>query len=73
MAKGHLIEANNVLQKLAKINGTQLPSNFTDEMHRQIERGKLLNRHHSQKDPTVISLFKTSNMRLKTILITLNW
>lgn len=74
LAKGRLEEALNILEKLAKVNGKELPESFKQKLKQlmmmkrtQSEEARL------QKSHSAFSLCKTPNMRLKTILITLNW
>ncbi|XP_076241580.1 carcinine transporter isoform X1 [Calliopsis andreniformis] len=74
LAKGRLGEANDILERLAKINGKALPTSFTQKLRQRM----MMSRSKSEEErlrsgPGVLSLFKTPNMRLKTCLITLNW
>ncbi|XP_076167595.1 carcinine transporter [Ptiloglossa arizonensis] len=74
LAKGRLGEANDILERLAKVNGKQLPISFTQKLRQRM----MMSRSKSEEErlrsgPGVLSLFKTPNMRLKTCLITLNW
>ncbi|XP_077300548.1 carcinine transporter isoform X2 [Arctopsyche grandis] len=74
LAKGRLGEALEILEKLARVNGKQLPESFKQKLKQlmmmkrtQSEEARL------QQSYTAFSLCKTPNMRLKTFLITLNW
>ncbi|XP_066582549.1 carcinine transporter [Prorops nasuta] len=74
LAKGRLGEANDILETLAKVNGKELPTSFTQKLRQRM----MMSRSKSEEErlrsgPGVLSLFKTPNMRLKTCLITLNW
>ncbi|XP_076631509.1 carcinine transporter [Colletes latitarsis] len=74
LAKGRLGEANDILERLAKVNGKELPISFTQKLRQRM----MMSRSKSEEErlrngPGVLSLFKTPNMRLKTCLITLNW
>ncbi|CAD1479309.1 unnamed protein product, partial [Heterotrigona itama] len=74
LAKGRLGEANDILERLAKVNGKELPISFTQKLRQRM----MMSRSKSEEErlrsgPGVLSLFKTPNMRLKTSLITLNW
>lgn len=74
LAKGRLVEANDILERLAKVNGKELPASFTQKLRQRM----MMSRSKSEEErlrtgPGVLSLFKTPNMRLKTCLITLNW
>ncbi|CAG9566810.1 unnamed protein product [Danaus chrysippus] len=67
-----LEEANKILQTIARINGKELPVEYTEKIQRQV----LDQKEHGLKEtkaPSVFALCKTPNLRLKTILITLNW
>ncbi|KAK2582205.1 hypothetical protein KPH14_004558 [Odynerus spinipes] len=74
LAKGRLVEANDILETLARVNGKELPASFTQKLRQRM----MMSRSKSEEErlrngPGVLSLFKTPNMRLKTCLITLNW
>uniref|UniRef100_A0A1B6C0H0 Major facilitator superfamily (MFS) profile domain-containing protein n=1 Tax=Clastoptera arizonana TaxID=38151 RepID=A0A1B6C0H0_9HEMI len=74
LAKGRLEEASKILETLARVNEKELPDSFKLKLKQRM----MLQRTRSeerrlQKGPGVSALFKTPNMRLKTILITLNW
>ncbi|OXU30135.1 hypothetical protein TSAR_016134, partial [Trichomalopsis sarcophagae] len=73
LTKGRLLEANDILHNLARVNGTEIPTEFCMKMHSQIERQKSMICEDDKSGPNVLDLFKTPNMRLKTCLITLNW
>ncbi|CAG0879578.1 unnamed protein product [Cyprideis torosa] len=64
LAKGKLEEACRVLKILARMNGKVLPKKFYIDLR---ETGKHLS------TPGFCDLFKTPNMRKKTLLITMNW
>lgn len=67
-----LEEANNVLKTIARVNGKDLPEEYTMKLQKQVieqkERGQ-----SKVKSVSVFALCRTPNMRLKTFLITLNW
>ncbi|KAG5319759.1 OCT1 protein, partial [Pseudoatta argentina] len=74
LAKGRLSEANDILETLARVNGKELPTSFTQKLRQRMT----MSRSNSEEErlrigPGVLSLFKLPNMRLKTCLITLNW
>ncbi|KYN36385.1 Organic cation transporter 1 [Trachymyrmex septentrionalis] len=74
LAKGRLSEANDILETLARVNGKELPTSFTQKLRQRM----MMSRSNSEEErlrtgPGVLSLFKLPNMRLKTCLITLNW
>lgn len=70
--KEKLEEANEVLKSIAKVNGKELPEEYTTKLHKQVleqkEKGEV-----TKKSASVFALCRTPNMRLKTCLITLNW
>ncbi|CAB3250102.1 unnamed protein product [Arctia plantaginis] len=67
-----LEEANNVLKTIAKVNGKELPEEYTIKLQRQVieQKEKGISK---VKSVSVFALCRTPNMRLKTFLITLNW
>ncbi|XKL66727.1 hypothetical protein PGB90_010147 [Kerria lacca] len=68
LAKGRIEEALEVLETLAKVNGKSVPPYRKIQLKRSLSEKKKL-----RSGPGVIALFRTPNMRLKTILITFNW
>ncbi|XP_047042160.1 carcinine transporter [Helicoverpa zea] len=72
LMRERLEEANNVLKTIAKVNGKELPEEYTNKLQKQVieqkERGVT-----EAKSVSVFALCRTPNMRLKTFLITLNW
>lgn len=72
LMKDRLEEANDILKSIAKMNGKELPEEYTMKLQKQVraqkEKGK-----KAEKNPSVFALCRTPNMRLKTCLITLNW
>ncbi|XP_054289222.1 carcinine transporter-like [Macrosteles quadrilineatus] len=74
LAKGRLEEASKILETLAAVNQKELPDSFKLKLKQRM----MLQRTRSEMKrletgPGVSALFRTPNMRLKTILITLNW
>lgn len=65
-------EANNILKDIARVNGKELPGEFTIKLQKQILEQKEKG-FKEAKTPSVFALCRTPNMRLKTCLITLNW
>lgn len=74
LAKGRVQEALDILEKLARINNKTVPSGVTHKLKRKIQmKRNLSEKSRLQRGPGVASLFRTPNLRLKTILITFNW
>ncbi|ETN64759.1 organic cation transporter [Anopheles darlingi] len=73
LMKGKLEQALAILEKMARVNGKQLPESFRNRLQQRVLAEK--NRTTKHTEPTIgaFDLCKTPNMRLKTILITLNW
>ncbi|XP_026469620.1 carcinine transporter [Ctenocephalides felis] len=69
LANGKLNEALTILQTLASVNKRTIPESFLN----RLQNLNKLQVKQKEKQPGALSLCKTPNMRLKTILITLNW
>ncbi|XP_058449358.1 carcinine transporter isoform X2 [Malaya genurostris] len=73
LMKGRLEEALTILEKMARVNGKQFPAAFKNKLEERV----LMEKHRTVKKEEVsigaFDLCRTPNMRLKTILITLNW
>lgn len=65
-------EANDILKTIARINGKQMPEEYTEKLQRQVLEQKEIGKKEV-KVASVFALCRTPNMRLKTLLITLNW
>ncbi|XP_041985089.1 carcinine transporter [Aricia agestis] len=72
LMRERLEEANNILKNIARVNGKELPVEYTIKLQKQVLEQKE-NGAKEAKTPSVFALCKTPNMRLKTFLITLNW
>lgn len=70
LANGKFDEAQKILEKLAKVNKRSLPESFLNRIRDKKKLGEV---QEKEKPPGPLDLCKTPNMRLKTILITLNW
>ncbi|XP_045511231.1 carcinine transporter isoform X1 [Colias croceus] len=72
LMRERLEEANNILKTIARVNGKQLPEEYTAKLQKQVMEQKE-NGIKETKSASAFALCKTPNMRLKTFLITLNW
>ncbi|XP_038222161.1 carcinine transporter isoform X2 [Zerene cesonia] len=72
LMRERLEEANNILKTIARVNGKQLPEEYTAKLQKQVLEQKE-NGIKETKSASAFALCKTPNMRLKTFLITLNW
>ncbi|CAK1549985.1 unnamed protein product [Leptosia nina] len=72
LMKERLEEANNILKTIARVNGKELPEEYTSKLQKQVLEQKEKGVKET-KNASAFALCKTPNMRLKTILITLNW
>ncbi|GAB0094304.1 Carcinine transporter [Sergentomyia squamirostris] len=74
LAQGKLEEALKVLEVMARVNGKTFPTWFRNKLEQRVAYKKL---NGEKAGPTrrvgALDLCRTPNMRLKTILITLNW
>ncbi|XP_053959658.1 carcinine transporter [Anastrepha ludens] len=71
LMRGRLEEALGVLERMAKVNGRKLPNKIKGDLEAKILQNKIAN--VKTVNVGVSDLFRTPNMRLKTILITLSW
>ncbi|KAJ6648260.1 Carcinine transporter [Pseudolycoriella hygida] len=72
LAKGRLEEALKILEVMARVNSKELPESFRNKLEERVRRNKLKEKK-KEKSIGALDLCKTPNMRLKTLLITLNW
>lgn len=72
LAQGKFEDALNILEIMAKYNGNKLPDSFRMKLHERVEADKIRVKEKT-KSFNSIDLCRTPNMRLKTLLITLNW
>lgn len=75
LAQGRLHEASTILNKMAEVNKTELPESFMHKLKDRMIAQQALSSNSSQKSSGVgfCSMYKTPNMRLKVILITIVW
>jgi OCT family organic cation transporter-like MFS transporter 4/5 len=69
LAQGRLEEAENIVRKIAKYNGNPLPSEF----HLTASQGDDQQAKKTGGIFTFLNLFKTPNMRMKTLIIYYCW
>ncbi|CAK1585916.1 unnamed protein product [Parnassius mnemosyne] len=75
LARGQFEKAEKILKDMARINGKSLPANYMLHLRRKYESDKLkldLEKEKSRKYG-VLDLFRTPNLRKKTIIITFIW
>lgn len=70
LAKGKFEEASTILETLARVNGKEIPASFKQQL-----KHKMTNTEEDELGRSfgLSDLCATPNMRLKTVLITLNW
>ncbi|XP_030758429.1 carcinine transporter isoform X3 [Sitophilus oryzae] len=74
LAKGKFEEASTILESLARTNKKELPSSFKQQLkQKMMNKGNLDYDDDTPKNLGLSDLCGTPNMRLKTLLITLNW
>ncbi|XP_038058237.1 organic cation transporter protein-like [Patiria miniata] len=72
ISKGRFKEAEKIITKIAKVNGTKVPDNLFENLE---------NLQENERDPkpssvhrtTFLDLFRTPNIRKKTLIIFFNW
>ncbi|XP_045450926.1 beta-alanine transporter-like [Melitaea cinxia] len=75
LARGQFEKAEAILKNMARINGKSLPANYMVHLRRKYESDKLkqdLEKEKSRKYG-IMDLFRTPNLRKKTIIITFIW
>ncbi|XP_014251660.1 carcinine transporter [Cimex lectularius] len=72
IARGQFKEALKILEKLARINKKDFPPSVKQKLKENISFLETKKEKHKM-GPGIQALFKTPNMRLKTLLISLNW
>ncbi|KAG7295860.1 hypothetical protein JYU34_020944 [Plutella xylostella] len=75
LARGQFEKAEAILKNMARINGKSLPANYMVHLRRKYESDKA--KHELEKEKTrkygILDLFRTPNLRKKTIIITFIW
>ncbi|XP_071788754.1 organic cation transporter protein-like [Asterias amurensis] len=72
ISKKRYKEAKMVIDKIAEVNGTQVPENLFDDPEDHDEKEKT-SESSTSRQPTHIDLFRTPNMRKKTLNLLYNW
>ncbi|XP_055550102.1 carcinine transporter [Wyeomyia smithii] len=73
LMKGKLEEALKILEQMAKVNGKKFPTAFKNKLQERVLAEKSRTVKKEEVSIGAFDLCRTPNMRLKTILITLNW
>ncbi|XP_039755563.1 beta-alanine transporter-like [Pararge aegeria] len=75
LARGQFEKAEVILKKMARINGKSLPANYMVHLRRKYESDKLKQDLEKEKlrKYGILDLFRTPNLRKKTIIITFIW
>lgn len=70
LAQGKFQEAELILNKMAKINGKQLPPNYMNQLRKKLNQDVEIEQHVNYG---IRDLFKHPRLRWKTIIITFIW
>ncbi|XP_041987765.1 beta-alanine transporter-like [Aricia agestis] len=75
LARGQFEKAEHILKRMARINGKSLPANYMVHLKRKYESDKLKQDLEMEKARKygILDLFRTPNLRKKTIIITFIW
>ncbi|XP_072020671.1 organic cation transporter protein-like [Amphiura filiformis] len=73
MARGKYRQAEKIIRKVAKVNGTKLPENLFLEEMTAFEELESANHEAAHRRTSFLDLFRTPNMRIKTINVMFNW
>ncbi|XP_038048377.1 organic cation transporter protein-like [Patiria miniata] len=72
ISKGRFKEAEKIITKIAKVNGTKVPENLFESLE-NIQENETDPKSSSARRTTVLDLFRTPNIRKKTLVIFFNW
>lgn len=81
MSQGRFDQVDRIMSRCASVNGKQLPVDWLPKLERKVTARRAAIAIDEETAPPsppirsvgVLDLFRTPNMRLKTILITFNW
>uniref|UniRef100_T1HCZ8 Major facilitator superfamily (MFS) profile domain-containing protein n=1 Tax=Rhodnius prolixus TaxID=13249 RepID=T1HCZ8_RHOPR len=79
LARGRFDEAEKILNTMARVNGRSLPPNYIVDLKRKYQVDRYMKEKEFEKGQTkertygVADLFRTPNLRRKTVIITFIW
>ncbi|RZF35560.1 hypothetical protein LSTR_LSTR014552 [Laodelphax striatellus] len=77
LARGRFDEAEKILRKMARVNGKPLPANYMLQLKKKYQAERYVQQKDVEKEKTrqygVMDLFRTPNLRRKTLIITFIW
>ncbi|XP_022084076.1 organic cation transporter protein-like [Acanthaster planci] len=73
ISKGKFKEATKIIRKIAKVNGTTVPEDLINSSPENADEQKKEIRSDTVRRVTHLDLFRTPNLRKKTLIIFLDW
>ncbi|XP_037951042.1 beta-alanine transporter-like, partial [Teleopsis dalmanni] len=73
IAVGQPLRAAKILKTIARVNGYQIPVNFVSIVQQKLLTPKVESINELDKSYGILDLFRSTNMRRKTLIITLIW
>uniref|UniRef100_A0A034W1F8 Organic cation transporter 1 n=1 Tax=Bactrocera dorsalis TaxID=27457 RepID=A0A034W1F8_BACDO len=73
IAVGKTQEAARILKTIARVNGHNIPPDFVKIVQQKLQQTDAVMRGESESSYGILDLFRTPNMRRKTLIITLIW